>query len=62
MEEVVTQRTKDLCYYYAITQLPEVRDLRLDGARVDLHGSFQSALGGEKAYRPRGEAERVWTV
>lgn len=44
----MTQRTEDFCHYYAITQLPEIRDLRLDGARVDLHGSFQSALGGRK--------------
>lgn len=45
MTGAVTERTKDFCYYYAIAQLPKIRNLRLDGARVDLHGVFQSALG-----------------
>lgn len=46
------ERTEDFCHYYAIAQLPKIRDLRLDGARVDLHRAFQSVLGGQ-AYRPR---------
>lgn len=45
MTGAVTERTKDFCYYYAIAQLPKIRNLRLDGARVDLYEVFQSALG-----------------